>query len=78
MLGYGEMPSTIEQLAKVEVVYETMPGWKQPIAHCRTFEQLPAEAQHYVNRIEQLVGCDVTWVGVGVGREDMATKGFKR
>ena len=35
------------------------------------------EAQHYIHRIEELVGCDVTWVGVGVGREDMATKGFQ-
>jgi len=76
VLGYGEMPSTLQDLEKVEVVYETMPGWKQSIAHCKTFEELPSEAQHYINRIEELVGCDVTWVGVGVGREDMATKGF--
>ena len=34
-----------QDLEKVEVVYETMPGWKQSIAHCRTFEELPAEAE---------------------------------
>jgi len=75
-LGYGQMPANIRDLARVEVVYETMPGWKQSIAHCETFEELPAEAQHYVKRIEELVGADVSWVGVGVGREDMATNGF--
>jgi len=76
VLGYGQMPSTIEDLEKVEVVYETLPGWKQSIAGCRTFEELPGEAQNYINRIEELVGADISWVGVGVGREDMATKGF--
>ena len=75
-LPYGAMPSTLENLAKVEVVYESFPGWKTSIAHCRTFEELPKEAQVYINRIEELVKCPVSWIGVGVGREDMAVKGF--
>ena len=76
ILPYGAMPASLENLAKVEVVYETFPGWKTDIAHCRTFEELPKEAQNYINRIEELVKCPVSWIGVGVGREDMAVKGF--
>ena len=72
----GMMPSTLDDLEAVEVEYESMPGWKTSIAHCRTFEELPSEAQRYITRIEELVGCPVSWVGVGVGRLDMATKGF--
>ena len=53
-----------------------MPGWKTNIADCRRFEDLPEAAQNYINRMEELAGCPVTWIGVGVGREDMATKGF--
>ena len=45
-----------------------MPGWKTSIAKCRTFEELPPNAQAYVNRIEELVGCPVSWIGVGPGR----------
>ena len=45
-----------------------MPGWQQSIAHCKTFEELPPNAQAYVNRIEELLRVPVTWVGVGVGR----------
>jgi adenylosuccinate synthase len=75
-LPLGAMPSTLDDLESVEVVYETMPGWKTSIAHCRDFEELPAEARAYVRRIEKLAGCPVTWIGVGPGREDMATKGF--
>jgi len=76
LLPPGMMPATLTDLAKVEVVYESLPGWQQSIAHCRKFEELPPNAQAYVNRIEEVVGVPVTWVGVGAGREDMATKGF--
>ena len=75
-LSPGQMPSTLEDLSAVEVEYETMPGWKQSILGCNTFEELPTEAQAYVLRVEDLVGCPITWIGTGVGREDMATKGF--
>lgn len=51
-----------------------MPGWQTSIAECRTFSDLPPQAQAYVSRVEQLVGCPIDWVGVGVGREDMAIK----
>jgi adenylosuccinate synthase len=72
----GQMPSTLEDLYAVEVEYETMPGWKTDISKCRTFKELPSEAQHYVNRIEELVGCPVSFIGVGAGREDMAVAEF--
>jgi len=76
LLKPGQMPSTIEDLAKVEVNYESMPGWNKNISAARTFEELPVEAQNYVNRIEELSGTKVSWIGVGVGREDMCVKGF--
>ena len=76
ILSPGEMPATLEELSKVSVVYESHPGWKEDIAKCRKFEDLPKNAQNYVNRIEQLVGVPVSWIGVGAGRHDMATKGF--
>ena len=56
--------------------YESMPGWNKNISAARTFEELPVEAQNYVNRIEELSGTKVSWIGVGVGREDMCVKGF--
>jgi adenylosuccinate synthase len=67
----GMMPSTLEDLGAVEVEYETLPGWKQPIAKCRSWDDLPSEAQAYIRRIEQLVGVPVSWVGVGPEREAM-------
>ena len=45
-----------------------MPGWKLSTAACRSFSDLPKEAQAYIERIEELVGVPVSWIGVGAGR----------
>lgn len=64
-------PSCLETLAEVEVEYIEMPGWKEDISKVRKFEDLPKTAQEYVKKIEVLVGCKVTSIGVGVEREDI-------
>lgn len=71
------MPSLLSELAQVEVEYETVPGWQSDIANCKTIADLPAAAQSYLKRIEELLSVPISWVGVGPGREDMATQGFE-
>eukprot|EP00741_Cyanophora_paradoxa_P005149 tig00000863_g4991.t1 len=65
------VPASVDQLAEVEVEYETMPGWTEDISSCRSFDELPAACQRYVRRIEELIGCPIRWIGVGAGREAM-------
>ncbi|KAH9256851.1 adenylosuccinate synthase [Batrachochytrium salamandrivorans] len=74
VLPNGQMPSRLEDLAKVKVVYETMPGWEQDISKITKYSDLPVQARNYVERIEQLVGVKVSWVGVGAGREAMLVR----
>jgi len=62
----------------VEVEYETMEGWMCSLDDARTFEELPKQAQRYITRIEELVGCPVSWIGTGPGRHQMITKGFEK
>lgn len=45
-----------------------LPGWGTDTTKCRTFEELPVQAQEYVRRVEAVVGVPITWVGVGAGR----------
>jgi adenylosuccinate synthase len=63
------VPASLDVLDKVTVEYETFPGWKTDISKCRTFEQLPKNAQQYVLRVEQILGVPIRWVGVGAGRD---------
>src|SRR5689334_20295151 len=56
-------------LEKVETVYETLPGWSDDISKTRTFDELPPNAQSYVQRIEEATGVAVKWIGVGPERD---------
>ena len=57
------------QLERATPIYESLPAWHSDIREIRVFENLPAEAQAYVKRIEELVGVAVSWIGVGPERE---------
>jgi adenylosuccinate synthase len=65
-----EYPVDIRQLSACTPVYETLPGWSQPTAGVRAFDQLPPEAQRYVKRLEELTGVSVAIVSTGSDRAD--------
>ena len=64
-----EMPLDQAGFAKAVPVYEELPGWDEDISGCRTFEELPANAQAYIARLEELSKCRIQSIGVGPGRE---------
>ncbi len=64
-----EMPLDQAGFAKAVPVYEELPGWEEDISGCRTFEELPANAQAYIARLEELSKCRIQSIGVGPGRE---------
>ena len=57
------------QLAKAEPVIEYTDGWQSDISGARRWEDLPAAARAYVERIEKAAGCPVVYVSVGAERE---------
>ncbi|GGM47156.1 adenylosuccinate synthetase [Longimycelium tulufanense] len=64
-----EMPMTQTDVHHAKPIYEELPGWWEDISHCRTFEDLPANARAYVERLEELIGARISAIGVGPGRE---------
>ncbi len=66
---HDEMPMTQSDLHHAKPIYEELPGWFEDISHCRTFEELPANAQAYVRRLEELSGSRISSIGVGPGRD---------
>ena len=46
--------ASVEVLDEVEVDYITLPGWMTSIEHCTTFQELPANAQAYIRKIEEI------------------------
>ncbi|MCF7552132.1 adenylosuccinate synthase [Pseudonocardia sp. WMMC193] len=69
-----DMPMTQTDVHHAVPVYEELPGWFEDISHVRTFEDLPANAQAYVHRIEELTGAPVSAIGVGPGRDQTITR----
>jgi adenylosuccinate synthase len=58
-----------EDLDRVQPVYESLPGWREPLDSCRSLDDLPTNAKKYIEVIEQATDCQVTLVGVGPDRE---------
>ncbi len=61
-------PADISVLASVEPVYETHKGWMQSTRDIRRFEDLPANARAYLERIAECVETPLTYVSIGSDR----------
>jgi adenylosuccinate synthase len=69
------MPASLAELVEVEVEYETLPGWTEDITRCTSFDELPANCQKYILRIQELTGVPIRWIGVGPNRLDVVDRG---
>lgn len=63
-----ELPTDPDEFGAAKPVYESLPGWDEPLAGVRTFEELPENAKRYVRRVEEVCGVPVWCVSVGADR----------
>ena len=61
---------TGDELECAKPVIDYLPGWHTDISACRSFEELPREAQDYVNFIAESTGTHIKYVSVGAGRDE--------
>ena len=64
------LPAAAAKQARVEPIYETMPGWSETTAGARRWLDLPAEAIKYIKRVEELIGCQVALLSTSPERDD--------
>ncbi|GAA5830734.1 hypothetical protein JCM11251_001057 [Rhodosporidiobolus azoricus] len=64
-------PADLDVLAKCEVRYVDLPGWKQSIQDVTKWEDLPENCQKYVEYIEKFLDVPIEWIGTGPARESM-------
>jgi adenylosuccinate synthase len=65
-----ELPGHQSDFHHARPVYETLPGWLEPIDG----DELPANARRYVEQIEERLGVDVSLVGTGAERERVLSR----
>jgi len=69
-----EFPADLRLLSGAEPVYERMPGWTTPTKGVTEFDQLPADAQRYVRRLEEVSGVDCAIISTGSDRRETIVK----
>jgi len=62
-------PSDSALLAQCEPIYEEHDGWQTPTEQCKTWDDLPAKARAYLQRIAALSGGKLTIASVGPNRD---------
>lgn len=62
-------PLAAYEYSKVTPIYESHPGWKSSTVGITKFEDLPANAQAYIRRLEELAGVPVAIISTGPERE---------
>ncbi|MEN9707355.1 MAG: hypothetical protein RIS31_921 [Actinomycetota bacterium] len=66
---HEEVPVSQSDFHHAKPIYENFPGWTEDISKCRSFEELPKNAQDYIIAIEKLSGCRISAIGVGPARD---------
>lgn len=66
-----EMPVNQSDFHHAKPIYEEFDGWNEDISDARTFDDLPANAQHYIRSLEAMSGARFSAIGVGPEREQV-------
>ncbi|ACQ81877.1 adenylosuccinate synthetase [Beutenbergia cavernae DSM 12333] len=66
---FDEMPPDQSAFHHATPIYEYLDGWWEDITHARTFDDLPVNAQRYVEHLESVSGTRISAIGVGPDRE---------
>ncbi len=63
------LPMGADEIARCEPIYETLPGWSESSVGVTRYENLPANAQAYLKRIEEVTGVPVHVVSTSPDRD---------
>ena len=73
--SFDDFPYHQSIVHRVHGDYVELPGWHEDIRGCRSIDELPANAQAYLDFISESLGIPIVMVGVGPGREQMIWTG---
>ncbi|HET9679393.1 MAG TPA: adenylosuccinate synthase [Gammaproteobacteria bacterium] len=65
-----QAPVGAEGFAECQPEYETLPGWQESTLGITRYEDLPANARAYLERIQELVGVPIDMISTGPDRNE--------
>ena len=66
----SDLPPLAEDVARLEPVLETLPGWKSTTTGATRYEDLPPAARSYVRALESAIGAPAAFISTGPRREE--------
>ena len=63
------LPMGAEEISRCVPIYETMPGWSESSVGVTQYDNLPAAAQHYLRRIEEITGVPIHMISTSPDRD---------
>jgi adenylosuccinate synthase len=69
-----DFPSHVDDLARVQPIYRTLPGWKTDISSVRHYDDFPANTRQYIETIAELVDAPVDIMSIGPDREQTVVR----
>ena len=69
-----EIPPTVTEIARLEPVYECLPGWRQSTFGMTSYDQLPANAKQYLAFLENQTGVEAGCISTGPERNQTIVK----
>lgn len=69
-----DFTTNLDVLNKAKPVYKEFAGGWGDISGCKTFEELPENAQKYISFIEEYIGTPAKFIGTGAERESMIVR----
>lgn len=64
-----EWPASLEVLSACQPVYESLEGWSQDLSGIHRYQDFPAPARDYVQRVSEITGLEIPIVSVGPRRD---------
>ena len=64
------LPAGADTIDQCEPIYEELPGWSESTYGLRAVDELPKNAQAYLNRLEELTETPVKIISTGPDREE--------
>ncbi|AFZ00518.1 adenylosuccinate synthase [Calothrix sp. PCC 6303] len=62
-------PTSSRKFKQCQPIYKTVPGWGTPTTGCRSWEELPHQAQDYLKYLAELMEVPIAIVSLGASRD---------
>ena len=62
------LPTDIDDMVKLEPVYQSFPGWEADTSNARTWMELPLKTRKYLRAIAKMIGAKIAIASIGPGR----------